>query len=78
MKLSYHEAIRREITKSRKMRDVARLFYYSQALNKMAVASWDTFKSSWAYGGWLRDNQQAINAYRDEHNSRFGYLGRWV
>ena len=77
MKPTYAEQIGAEITRSRKLRDSARLFYYTEALKYSAVAGWDTFRKSWAGEQWLARNADKINAFRAEQNSRFGHMGVW-
>lgn len=74
MKPSYGEQIYAEIQKSRKQKDASRLFYYQQAVNHIACASWETFKGSWAYDQWMLRNKDAIQKFVDEQNQRFGYL----
>ena len=78
MKPTYAEQIRAEIRRSRKLRDSARLFYYTEALKYSAVAGWDTFRKSWAGEQWLAQNAGRINAFRAEQNTRFAHLGAWT
>ena len=76
--LSYGEQIHAEIARSRKQRDSARLFYYTEALNHHAVAGWDTFRKSWAGEQWLSQNADRIAQFRAEQNARFAHLGAWT
>mgnify|MGYP003325335057 FL=1 len=78
MKPTYAEQIGAEISRSRKQRDSARLFYYTEALNYSAMAGWDTFRKSWAGEQWLARNAARIERFRDEQNTRFAYLGAWT
>ena len=78
MKPTYAEQIRAEIARSRKLRDSARLFYYTEALKYSAVAGWDTFRKSWAGEQWLARNIDRIEQFRDQQNRRFAHLGAWT
>ena len=78
MKPTYAEQIGAEITRSRKLRDSARLFYYTEALKYSAVAGWDTFRKSWAGEQWLARNIDRIEQFRDQQNRRFAHLGAWT
>ena len=69
MKPTYAEQIRAEIARSRKLRDSARLFYYTEALKYSAVAGWDTFRKSWAGEQWLSQNADRI-AQLDRKSTR--------
>ena len=78
MKPTYAEQIGAEIARSRKLRDSARLFYYTEALKYSAVAGWDTFRKSWAGEQWLAQNADRIEKFRAEQNTRFAHLGDWT
>jgi hypothetical protein len=74
---------KREWKSAFKEKNVEKAVYYSELLNKTnrglvvsAVASWDKFKGSWAYGEWLKKSEvvKAIKDTREEWK-RFSYMG---
>lgn len=77
--LTYSEQIQAEVKKSHKMRDMARLFYYTQlSENSRAAVSYESFKGSWAHSQWIAKHGPEIERERDSKNRRFGWNGMWV
>lgn len=77
--MDYYDAIKKEITKSRKMRIASRLFYYQEIwdTNVVACASFETFRGSWAFEQWFRNHKASIEEFVEQQNARFGYMGTW-
>lgn len=72
--VDFQTQISNAIRQARKQKDAEKLLYYRQAFNKSAVAGWDQFKGSWAYGEWKRKNQPEIDKVNQEFK-RFSYMG---
>lgn len=63
-----------EINKSRKLKNATRLFYYQEAMQQpglVALASFETFRGSWAYDSWFAARRAQILAFVEEQGRRF-------
>ena len=73
MQLSYEEQIKREITKAAKLRNPETELFYRLALGKSATVSFETYKDSYAYPGWLKAHAAEL-ATMEAERRRFSYL----
>lgn len=62
---SYYDGISRMIRQAKKEKNPEKILYYQQAYDKTAVAGWDQFKGSWAYGQWVKQNAPQIEKVKD-------------
>ena len=72
--MDFEDSLRYEITRSRKLKNATRLFYYEEALNNpyvLAIASFERFRGSWVYDKWFEARRDKILAFVDEQNRRF-------
>lgn len=68
---TYQEKLEGLIKRAMKEKNAQKALYYSQNLGGCACVSFDRFKGSWAYDGWLKRNKQKI--YDIENNYHFKY-----
>lgn len=72
--LDFHDQLLIKYKQARKEKNPEKMVYYSQTDGKSAIADFDTqFKGSWAYGEWLKKNQQQIDQAKQELK-RFSYM----
>lgn len=65
-KMVYYDIVTSKLRKARKDKNAEAAIYYGQALNKVAAASFENFKGSWAYEQWLITNKNLIE---EEHKA---------
>ena len=72
--MDYEDQLRYQINRSRKLKNATRLFYYQEAMQQpglVALASFETFRGSWAYDSWFAARRNQILAFVDEESRRF-------
>ena len=65
--------IKAQITKSKKLNNATRLYYYEWLLSMgfSACSGYDQFIGSWAGQEWFNKNKNNIQSMADESNKRF-------
>jgi len=72
--MDYEDQLHYQINRSRKLKNATRLFYYQEAHQQpglVALASFETFRGSWAFDSWFAARRDQILAFVDEQNRRF-------
>ncbi len=71
--LTPEEQIAKEIERSIKLKQAARLHYYKNNMENgaVAIASWERFVGSWAYTNWIKQYKPTIDSFIEERQRRF-------